>query len=197
MERVLQGIKDAYNCMHVNKTLLPSNFPEVLHNSLREWQANTKAVWLEVPNEQLEFVKVCKDAGFYPHHVSGDGILMAKWLLNTPNKLPGYSTHYIGAGGVVFNNQGEMLLVKNRYERTGISVWRAPGGLVDPGETVLEAAVREVREETSIEARAVGIIGFRELRNYQFSRPDIYFLVLLEALSFDIVHQEDEITEAC
>jgi 8-oxo-dGTP diphosphatase len=38
-------------------------------------------------------------------------------------------------------------------------VWALPKGLIDAGERVTEAAVREVREETGIEARVVSKLG--------------------------------------
>lgn len=40
-----------------------------------------------------------------------------------------------------------MLAMKRAYAPKG---WALPGGLVDPGETPSEAAVREVREETGV-----------------------------------------------
>jgi ADP-ribose pyrophosphatase YjhB (NUDIX family) len=41
---------------------------------------------------------------------------------------------------------GEVLLV--RHEKGGRSYWLVPGGGVDPGETMVDAGVRELREET-------------------------------------------------
>ena len=45
-----------------------------------------------------------------------------------------------------------VLLVKRKYPPTG---WAIPGGFVDYGETVEEAAVREALEETSLRIRLV------------------------------------------
>ena len=172
------------------------NFPEVLAQSLSEWSSQkVKGVWILVPNSQLELTAVCRDQGFYPHHVNGSGIMMAKWLLSRPNSLPSYSTHYIGVGGVVFHPDGKILLVKNRYSGIGVSNWRVPGGLVDCNELIKDAAVREVFEETNIQTRPIGVIGFREKKNYQFERPDIYFLVLLETLTYEYTLDPVEITE--
>lgn len=41
-------------------------------------------------------------------------------------------------------------------------LWKFPGGLVDEGETIESAAVREVWEETGIKAAYIGVMGFRE-----------------------------------
>jgi 8-oxo-dGTP diphosphatase len=43
-----------------------------------------------------------------------------------------------------------VLLVENR-RRNGTSDWTPPGGVIDPGEEVVEGLTREVREETGLE----------------------------------------------
>jgi mutator protein MutT len=56
----------------------------------------------------------------------------------------------VGVGVVVFNDQGDVLLVKRgRPPRAG--QWSLPGGLIDLGERLADAARREVREECAIE----------------------------------------------
>ena len=47
---------------------------------------------------------------------------------------------------VLIWRDGEVLLV--RHEKGGRSYWLVPGGGVDPGETMADAGVRELREET-------------------------------------------------
>ena len=51
---------------------------------------------------------------------------------------------------------------------------------METGESIEEAAVREVWEETGINANFVSIIGFRELLTYQWGQQDLYFVCLLE-----------------
>jgi len=53
----------------------------------------------------------------------------------------------LGARVAVFDNQGRVLLVKASY----VKGWQLPGGGVDAGETLREAAIRELREEANIE----------------------------------------------
>ena len=52
------------------------------------------------------------------------------------------------AGGVIEGPSG-VLLVQNR-RKNGSLDWSTPGGVVDPGEQVLEALQREVVEETAL-----------------------------------------------
>lgn len=62
------------------------------------------------------------------------------------------------AGGVVYKAEGgnlEWLLIRP----AGKNSWRLPKGLIDKGETSLEAAQREVEEEVGIETEVVGKIG--------------------------------------
>ncbi|WP_419917668.1 NUDIX hydrolase [Candidatus Poriferisocius sp.] len=52
------------------------------------------------------------------------------------------------AGGVILRGE-QLLLVRNRRRNDSVE-WSTPGGVVDPGETMLEALGREVREETGL-----------------------------------------------
>jgi ADP-ribose pyrophosphatase YjhB (NUDIX family) len=56
------------------------------------------------------------------------------------------------------------VLVAQRARGAGRGLWSLPGGAVEWGETLAEAAAREVREETGIEAEIVGLAGEREVR---------------------------------
>ena len=61
----------------------------------------------------------------------------------------GYATAKVSAGAAIFDDGGRILLVK----RTSDGTWGFPAGGVDPNESASEAAIRETREETGIEAR--------------------------------------------
>ena len=67
---------------------------------------------------------------------------------------------WLGVAGLVVNNLGEWLVVKKRYG--GLKgVWSLPAGFVNQDETIDEAALREVREETGVECIVDSMIGFR------------------------------------
>ena len=53
----------------------------------------------------------------------------------------------LGARIAAFDDAGRLLLVKHGY----VPGWHFPGGGVDPGESVEQAAVRELREEANVE----------------------------------------------
>ena len=53
----------------------------------------------------------------------------------------------MGAAAVIPDAQGRVLLVQHSY---GMLNWEIPGGMAEPGESVLETALREVREETGL-----------------------------------------------
>lgn len=54
---------------------------------------------------------------------------------------------YVGAGALVVR-EGLVLLVLR--ERSGATRWELPSGLVEPGESLEDAARRETREETGL-----------------------------------------------
>lgn len=63
--------------------------------------------------------------------------------------------------GAVAVDDGRLLLVRRRNE-PGLGSWSVPGGRVEPGETVQEAVVRELLEETGVEGVCTGLIGVVE-----------------------------------
>jgi 8-oxo-dGTP diphosphatase len=69
------------------------------------------------------------------------------------------SNVWLAAAGIVIKDE-KWLVVKKKYG--GLKdLWSFPAGFVHEGETVDQAAVREVEEETGIKTKVVDIIGFR------------------------------------
>lgn len=74
----------------------------------------------------------------------------------------------ISAGGVVFRKIGE----KYKFligKHSGYHKWVLPKGLVERGESALEAAIREVVEEVGVEAKIVDLTPIKTIEYYYFA----------------------------
>lgn len=53
--------------------------------------------------------------GFEIHHAEKNYIMLYKWLRqNSVNNLPPFATHLVGCGGIVLNENNEILLVQEK-----------------------------------------------------------------------------------
>ena len=52
---------------------------------------------------------------------------------------------------VIWNQTGQILIDRRKVGGTMGGLWEFPGGKIEPGETVAECIVREIREELAIE----------------------------------------------
>ncbi|KGE16814.1 NUDIX hydrolase [Paenibacillus wynnii] len=62
--------------------------------------------------------------------------------------------HIITAGAIVMNDREEILLIKG--PRRG---WEPPGGRVEIGESIRDAAIRETKEESGIDIEIINFCG--------------------------------------
>ena len=62
----------------------------------------------------------------------------------------------VGVGAVVFRDDRVLLIRRGKPPRMGD--WSLPGGMQEIGETVFEAAAREVREETGVTISDIALI---------------------------------------
>ena len=73
---------------------------------------------------------------------------------------------------------GQVLLVR-RARPPADGLFSLPGGVVEIGETLREALIREVREETSLSVEPVALAGFREsIQRDRESRIERHFVIL-------------------
>lgn len=84
----------------------------------------------------------------------------------------------VGAGVVVFDENGRVLLVqRGRPPRVG--QWGIPGGMLELGERLVDAATREVREECSIEIALGGVAGvFEPVTRDDEGRIEYHYVVI-------------------
>jgi ADP-ribose pyrophosphatase YjhB (NUDIX family) len=71
-----------------------------------------------------------------------------------PN-APRANSLVVAVTAIVTNDQGQLLLQK----RTDNELWGLPGGAMNIGESIGQAVVREVFEETALEVEPTGIVG--------------------------------------
>jgi 8-oxo-dGTP pyrophosphatase MutT (NUDIX family) len=104
----------------------------------------------------------------------------------------------ISAGGVVVKGHDVVVIVPARRAADGSRVLGLPKGHVDPGETAVEAAAREVREEAGVTVEPIGELG--DVR-YWYRRdgrriPKTVSFFLFRYVSGDPADHDDEIEEA-
>ncbi|MBO8171409.1 MAG: NUDIX hydrolase [Bacillaceae bacterium] len=100
----------------------------------------------------------------------------------------------ISAGGVVYKREGDnlkIMIIEDRYMKASL-----PKGKVEKGETLMETALREIKEETGITGKIVEPLEVIHYRYYhpehgQIDKEVHYFLV--EALSGELTAQLEEI----
>ncbi len=101
------------------------------------------------------------------------------------------------AGGVVVDGEMVVVIVPTRRAADGSRVLALPKGHVDPGETPIEAAGREVREETGLVAEPVVELGesrYWYRRDGQTIGKSVSFF-LFELVGGDIEDHDDEVEE--
>lgn len=65
-----------------------------------------------------------------------------------------FPTHIVTVDGIIENESKEILLVKNRHK----GVWTVPGGQVESGENLIDALIRETKEESGADITACQLI---------------------------------------
>ena len=102
----------------------------------------------------------------------------------------------VGVGTVTIKN-GKILLVRRAFD-PGAGKWSIPGGLVEVGEKLSEAAARETEEETGIQVEILELINVFDMVDLDDAKRVKYHYVLVDFLSKPIGGKEricDEVTD--
>ncbi|KAK4744254.1 hypothetical protein SAY87_010566 [Trapa incisa] len=198
--RLLTAINDDYEGViaELKEPMEPITFVSVLRASIAHWrEQGKKGVWIKVPIEYVNLVETAVKEGFWFHHAEPNYLMLVYWIPKTAHTIPSNATHRVGIGAVVMNQNNEVLVVQEKTGKfQGTGVWKFPTGVVDQGEDICMAAVREVKEETGIDAEFIEVMAFRQSHQIFFQKSDLFFVCILRPLSHDIRKQELEIEDA-
>ncbi|OMO76960.1 hypothetical protein CCACVL1_15253 [Corchorus capsularis] len=198
--KLLNAVNDRYGgvVIEITEPMDSALFASLLRASIAQWRhQGKKGVWIKLPIQHANLVEAAVKEGFWYHHAEPNYLMLAYWIPESAPTLPANASHRVGIGAFVMNEKREVLVVQENTGRfRGTGVWKFPTGVVDEGEDLCTAAVREVKEETAIDTKFVEVLAFRQSHKSFFEKSDIFFMCLLEPLSFDIQKQESEIEAA-
>jgi 8-oxo-dGTP diphosphatase len=136
------------------------------------------------------------DLGFSLHHCRNETLMLVRRLLEDAY-VPDACTHSIGAGGLVLTEDRRILVVLEKRDRVDRPEHlKLPGGMLERGEHLAEAAIREVFEETGIRTEFRGLLGMRHHHRGQFGASNIYAVCRLSPLTLDIRLDGEELERA-
>jgi ADP-ribose pyrophosphatase YjhB (NUDIX family) len=123
-----------------------------------------------------EILKVAADIRV----AAGDGCppatdVVARWTSEIGHGVPGYVTPKVAVGAVVGDDEGRILLM----QRGDSGYWLYPTGWADIGYSPAEVAIKEVAEETGIEAEPVRLIGVLDGLRFGARGLPFYSIVFL------------------
>ncbi|KVI01127.1 nudix hydrolase 2-like [Cynara cardunculus var. scolymus] len=201
VDNVLAAKEDEHGGVIVEMSTDPMDpimFTSLLKASILHWkQQGKRGVWIKLPIELVNLIEPVVKEGFYYHHAEPRHLMLVHWIPETTNTLPANASHRVGIGAFVMNENGEVLVVQEKSGKfQGTGIWKFPTGVVDEGEDICNAAVREVKEETGIDTKFVEVLAFRQSHKSFFDKSDLFFMCMLQPLSFNIQKQEREIEAA-
>ena len=93
---------------------------------------------------------------------------------------------------ILVENNGKYLLGK-RNKKNYLNFWVIPGGKVEWGETLEQAGIRELKEETNLDVEIVKLIGWKEIINIKddYHRCVFFFLGKLKDNNIKIKTTDD------
>ena len=119
-------------------------------------------------------------------------------MTNTSAQARSYPTRpYLAVSAAIF--RGDRVLIVRRAQPPARGLYTLPGGGVELGETLEQAVIREVREETGLDIEPLALAGYRQaIARDAGGRIERHFVILPFAARWIAgeVALNEELTEA-
>ena len=120
-----------------------------------------------------EVLSVAADIRVASGHAFDTDTTVSEWMKQVGSGVPGYVTPKVAVGAVVGDDDGRILLI----QRADSGIWLYPTGWCDVGYSASEVVLKEVWEETGIEAEVIAPIAIFDGLRLGFTGVPLYSLV--------------------
>jgi 8-oxo-dGTP pyrophosphatase MutT (NUDIX family) len=120
-----------------------------------------------------EVLAVAADIRVTSGHAFDTDTVVSEWMKQVGNGVPGYVTPKVAVGAVVGDEEGRILLI----QRSDSGIWLYPTGWCDVGYSAAEVVIKEVWEETGIQAEVIAPIAIFDGLRLGFTGVPLYSLV--------------------
>lgn len=201
VEGIFVGVSDRFRGLTIDSIAEACDehtFSEKLTKSIDHWvQQKKRAIWFKIHHAQADWVPILAKNNFFYHHARGEFVMMYRWLpKDEPMAIPPFAHTMVGVGALVINDKNQVLVVSEKNALIPNS-WKLPGGYCEMKENLVDAAIREVEEETNIKTRFESLISARHAHSAAFSCSDLYFIIKLIPETEEIVKCDREIAKCC
>lgn len=159
------------------------------HYTSEKTKFDSAIMWLKLRKQFYRFVGNLSVLNFSIHHATEDYIMLVRrrydaYSLAVTNAPP-YGTHYAKVECLVveLSLPPRYLLVREKYASgpDKYDSFKLVTGVLNLGERLDEACIREVYEETKIQSKFIGMIGVVQRINTRFNRDELIFGCVLHA----------------
>lgn len=196
---MLKVKEDLYNGLIIDTDSIEDSVDEfkaslmVLQKEAKEEGKNL--LWLELTSQQGQHIALALELGFEFHNCEAKRTTLT-YRVKKEAYIPVPPTHTIGVGAVVINKKNELLMVRDRIHNEH-SIYKLPGGMLEHAQSLEDGVVREVHEETGIEAKLIKMVSVLNSHPFTFNKSNMYIVFQLEALTTEInIIDTHEIEEA-
>lgn len=183
--------KNRYGDIIITNPIKPSEINKLIE-IINESPKDT--FWLEVEQSNSSIISEILKLEFNFHHTEENILTLVR---TQKEEIFPFASHYIGVGGVVIH-ENKILTVIEKFDKAfRKNFYKLPGGFLNKDEHIRDAAIREVYEETGIKTQFDYLFAIRHNhKSRYFNKSNIYFVVNLKPINFDIEIDNYEIDKA-